>query len=180
MKEEWKKIEGWEYEISNQGRVRTDRPLIRRNSIEYTGLRFRKTSVSGNGYSVVTLCGQTGTGTKRTFNVHRLVWEAFVGDAPEGMEIDHINRNRSDNRLENLRLSTRQENKCNLSNRKNTLSGYKGVQEQCGKFVGYINKTGKRHYLGRYETAEAAAQAYNDAAIKLHGEFASLNDIDVP
>lgn len=52
---------------------------------------------------------------------HRFIWEAFNGEIPEGMEIDHINTNRSDNRLENLRLVSSSENKRNPT----TLERYK-------------------------------------------------------
>ena len=52
------------------------------------------------------------TNKQIAYYVHRLIWETFNGNIPEGYEIDHINTNRSDNRLENLRLVTHQEN-CN-------------------------------------------------------------------
>lgn len=63
-----------------------------------------KTTVISNGYKIVYV-------GKRKL-AHRVVWEAFNGEIPEGMEIDHINTNRGDNRLENLRLVTHKEN-CN-------------------------------------------------------------------
>ena len=59
-----------------------------------------------NGYITVTLNG-------KQLLAHRIVWKAFNGEIPEGMEIDHINTIRDDNRLENLRLVSSSENKRN-------------------------------------------------------------------
>lgn len=67
-----------------------------------------------NGYMYVTVCG-------KQILMHRFVWEAFNGEIPDGMEIDHINTIRSDNRLENMRLVTSKENKHNPI----TLATYK-------------------------------------------------------
>lgn len=62
---------------------------------------------SGNGYMY---CSGGTKATKKPKRVHRLIWEAFNGEIPDGMEIDHINTNRCDNRLCNLQLCTRKEN----------------------------------------------------------------------
>ena len=67
-----------------------------------------------NGYITVTLNG-------KQLLAHRIVWEAFNGEIPEGMEIDHINAIRNDNRLENLRLTTPKENR----NNPHTIEHYK-------------------------------------------------------
>lgn len=61
------------------------------------------------------------TSYKPTYFVHRLIWEAFNGEIPEGMQIDHINNDRTDNRLENLQLVT-----CSENNRLKYERGYAG------------------------------------------------------
>lgn len=76
-----------------------------------TRTRYRpvKPFDNGIGYRRISLYTEAN-GTKKTLLVHRLVWEAFNGPIPEGLEINHKNRNRSDNRLENLELLTHLEN----------------------------------------------------------------------
>lgn len=69
--------------------------------------RIIKPSTNPNGYKTTLV--NTRIENERAY-IHRLVWEAFNGAIPEGMEIDHINNDRSDNRLENLRLVTKSEN----------------------------------------------------------------------
>lgn len=97
--------------------------------------------------------------------------------APSGVEVDHINRNRLDNRRCNLRLTDRGGNARNCSrNRKNT-SGYKGVHgpNGSGRWVASVVYRGKPYYLGSCATAEEAAVTYDLAAMALHGEFAAPN-----
>lgn len=97
--------------------------------------------------------------------------------APSGVEVDHINRNRLDNRRCNLRLTDRGGNARNCSrNRKNT-SGYKRVHgpTSSGRWVASVVYRGKPYYLGSCATAEEAAVTYDLAAMALHGEFAAPN-----
>jgi len=88
---------------------------------------------------------------------HRTVWSAMYGSIPEGREIDHINGDRADNRLENLRLVTRQENMRNAKKSNANTSGCTGVtwNKRAGKWQAQTEVTqpcGKRRgkYLGVY------------------------------
>lgn len=88
--------------------------------------------------------------------------------------IDHKNRDRSDNRLANLREASRSQNAWNRGLDRRNTSGHKGVTfvRATGKWRAIIGFKGKFIFLGGYKTKEAAAKAYADAATRLHGEFA--------
>lgn len=98
---------------------------------------------------------------------------------PPGLQTDHINGNKLDNRKENLRNSTQSQNMANRRVFRNNTTGYKGVyRENCtGKWRAIINKDGVSYSLGLFQNKHAAALAYNKAALKYFGEFALLNDI---
>lgn len=97
----------------------------------------------------------------------------------KGFWTDHINGNRLDNRKENLRLVTPQQNVWNSKVSPRNKIGYKGVafRKNRNKFTSVIFKDGKRYGLGHHSTAESAALAYNQKALELFGEFARLNEI---
>jgi len=88
---------------------------------------------------------------------------------------DHINGNGLDNRRSNLRLCTHTESNRYVQKRSHNTSGYLGVYNHEGKWAAGIRVSSKHIYLGRYRTKEEAALAYNVAAIKYHGQFATLN-----
>lgn len=88
---------------------------------------------------------------------HRAIWELFNGLIPDGMDIDHINRDRTDNRIENLRLATRSQN-CHNTKAK----GYSWNKSR-EKFVAYISTMGKTIYLGAFDNEEDARGAYLEA-----------------
>ena len=96
-----------------------------------------------------------------------------------GVEVDHINQNKLDNKKSNLRKCTHQQNKYNVSGQKNKTSKHKGVcwQPQRNKWVAQIRIKGKNTCLGTFETEEEAATTYNIAAKTHHGEFAWVNII---
>lgn len=102
--------------------------------------------------------------------MHRIILEV-----PDGLDADHIDRNRLNNRRSNLRIATRGQNLHNKTKLCTNTTGYKGVcyDKSRGKYMATING----RYIGRYPTPEQAAQAYNIKAKELHGEFALLNDI---
>lgn len=105
---------------------------------------------------------------KRPRYMHRMI----MGD-PDGM-VDHANCNSLDNRRCNLRVATRAENAANVE-RKPGQSGYIGVTLSGPKFRARICVDGELRELGRYETAEEAALAYDDASLAARGVFARVN-----
>ena len=109
--------------------------------------------------------------------MHRLI----VKNTDSKMHTDHFNGDTLDNRKENLRICTASENLRNRKKHYNNKSGYKGVGKYDNnklKFRSYITYEKKRVHIGYYNTEKEAARAYNEAAIKYHGEFANLNKID--
>ena len=84
---------------------------------------------------------------------HHAVWREANGPIPEGMMIDHINGDTHDNRLENLRVVTRQENMMNVKLRTDNTSGVVGVSydKSRDKWMVYASKHSQRTHLGRYD-----------------------------
>lgn len=103
---------------------------------------------------------------------HRLAWAMSHGSLDVDIQIDHLNGDRADNRLENLRAATHAENCRNSKVRKHSKSGIKGVRMRGTKWHVRIRFDGNAIWVGSYETPEAALQAYDAAAIKYFGEFA--------
>ena len=99
------------------------------------------------------------------------------------LHIDHINHDTLDNRKDNLRIVTPQQNAYNKNVYKNNESGYTGVHlyKPSGKYMAYIKADGKRKHLGYYKTIEEAYKAYVRASHELHGEYAAdrIKDIEV-
>lgn len=114
----------------------------------------------------------------RRYQAHRLAWFYVHGVWPEN-DVDHINGEKGDNRIANLRLATRSENLSNRGPRLKPRKYQKGVYQikTAGKVYGYgvqIKSGDKRMKFGCYETPEEAHEMYCEAAVMLHGEFASF------
>jgi len=107
---------------------------------------------------------------KKHYLAHRVIWFLLTGIDPLEQEIDHIDRNPSNNKKENLRLATRAQNCVNKLT--TSISGYRGVyKNHINRWVARI----KGKHLGSFVTKEEAALAFDKAAAELYGEFASLN-----
>jgi len=107
-----------------------------------------------------------------SFRAHRLAWAIYFGEWPTRF-IDHINCDRSDNRISNLREASDVENARNSKRSKANSSGAKGVYwyKRDKKWAAQITVNNRRMSLGRHQTKEAAALAYAKASAKLHGTF---------
>ena len=118
----------------------------------------------------------TSEGKRRQLLVHRVAFFLYYGHWPEGL-IDHINMVRDDNKIENLRVATYQQNKLNTRSQKGSLSSYKGVYfiKSTGKWRSIVGLNDEFLYFGTYASEEAAARAYDKAIRELHGGFARLN-----
>jgi hypothetical protein len=117
---------------------------------------------------------------KANICLHRVVMSRVLGRALEEYEfVDHIDGDKLNNRRENLRLVTSKQNSRNRRISKNNTSGYKGVTflAKREKWLAQIWHQGKNMNLGLYDSPALAAHAYNEAALKYHGEHAQLNII---
>lgn len=120
--------------------------------------------VNSQGYRVIKVRGSG-------YMAHRLAWFFTNGVWPSD-EIDHINGNRDDNRIANLREASRADNNRNVAMRRDNSSGRKGVTWHKGRWYAQIQRDGKKIYLGSFTDLDAAANAYRAAEIRLFGQFA--------
>lgn len=124
----------------------------------------RAGTISVHGHRIVSIDG-------KKYRAARLCWMHIHGAMPANL-IDHKNRVRDDDRLDNLREATYSGNARNVG-AKSPSSGLKGAYREMGKskFFSCIRADGGNIYLGTFDTAEAAHSAYAEASAKFHGEF---------
>ena len=114
--------------------------------------------------------------SNKVYLEHRIIWIYFNGLIPKGMFIDHINQNKKDNRIENLRLCTKSENQYNRGAYKNNTSGFKGVSfnKALNKYSAQMRVNDVKKHLGYFDSAELAKEAYDLKAIDIQGKFATI------
>jgi len=162
--EEWKDIEDFEglYQVSNLGNVKG----LKRD-------KLLKLYENPDGYYRIKLCKN---GKHKSIFVHKLVINAFCDKIVDMPEVDHINRIKKDNRIENLRWANRSINTRNVAKKEGLSSKYLGVHlTEYNKWKASICVNKKHLYLGTFETEEEAGLAYDRYIIENIKEFGILN-----
>jgi len=137
-----------------------DIPLFER----WTWRSWRSISSSGTLYLV------------RSSMADRFMFHREILNALNGICIDHKNRNGLDNRRDNLRTATLQQNNFNRVYLRKSNSGFRGVtRHSCGKWQAGVKLRGRSFHLGLYDDPAIAAAAYDKKAVELFGDFAVLN-----
>ncbi|HCQ2951016.1 TPA: HNH endonuclease [Escherichia coli] len=92
---------------------------------------------------------------------HRVAWIIHFGSIPEGMEVDHINHDKADNRIDNLRIVSHSKNMKNVKLKKSNKTGFCGVHLDTvsGKFIAKVKINGVTHTVGRFHNAKDAGDA---------------------
>ena len=123
--------------------------------------------------------GTMGMGRRRSGLLHRAVAERTYGPVIPPQTVDHINRDRRDNRRENLRLASQSQNHANAGPHAGKIHapGYRGVtwSASCQRWYARLMHEGHSYSLGRFKTQDEAAHAYDRKAREIHGAFALLN-----
>lgn len=128
-------------------------------------------SVGVNGHSVVVV-------DKRHYMTHRLIWAMTNGPIPDGMEVDHINGKRNDNRIHNLRLVTQAQQAINKGMSKSNTTGHTGVYfyKPLGKWFAAIRVDGRLKSLGYFDDLNDAVAARQEGVNTYYGEYARQNN----
>lgn len=180
--EEWRDVPNYEgyYQASNLGRVRSlDRTVTYSNGSDrfYKG-QILKAAVS-DGYKLISL---SIDGESRSFKLSQIMAMTFLGHKPDGhkLVVDHINGDRSDDRVENLRIVTHRANSstCFRSDRNSFTSTYVGVYwaKSRDRWRAQIQHDGVRTGLGYYDTEIEASKAYQSALSKIKDGSFDCND----
>lgn len=156
--EEWKIIDDYPlYLISNFGNVYS---LLRN--------RLLKPLLDTHGYCYISLYPK-----HKNFLIHKLVAESFISNPNKFLCVDHLDHNRLNNFVDNLRYCSYQQNNYNTNIRKDNTSLYKGVSynKRDKKWQAKIRIPSKQISLGYFNTALEASNAYESYAKQLHGQF---------
>lgn len=133
------------------------------NQFNWHAIQVRNT---GKWYAQRAVCKHP----QKNITMHREIM-----NAPDGTQVDHRDGDGLNNVDENLRECTNTQNTRNRGKQRNNTSGFKGVYSHRGKYRAKIWVDNKIIHLGVFNTAEEAAHARDEAAIKYHGEFAWTN-----
>lgn len=111
------------------------------------------------------------------YHMHRLVWAYFNGDIPEGWMVTHVDNDKTNNHVQNLKLKPHSE--ISHAATRNNRTGYRGVfrcDPKADRYKAVIRRAGRSYHLGCFDSPMAAAYAYNKRAVELYGAGAVLNE----
>ena len=156
------------YEIQDDEAIINDKIIVDSKFLDYLKSFDRYISIDSRGYAYFSYCGQD-------VYLHRLLTNTalFFDTRDKDIEIiDHINRNRCDNRIENLRMIKKSENPVNCSVYSNNKSGHKGISwlERLRKWQVNIQYKNKNHYIGVFENIDDAILARKQAEQDVFGK----------
>lgn len=124
------------------------------------------TATNAGGYRV-------GSIDNKLYRAHRVIWALVHGEWPKG-DVDHINGDRADNRLFNLREATRSQN---LANARTRRAGPKGAFKKDGRWFAQIQVSGQRYFRGPFMTELEAGQEYLKMARTFQGDYARSDGV---
>ena len=155
----WLPIEGYEnYEVSICGQVRNIKTK-----------RILKQNICNAGYYIIKLYKNNYA---KNYKVHRLVCKTFKPNLDNTKKcVDHVDNNKLNNTISNLRWCTHQQNQHNRQLNKNNTSGIKGITWENEKWRARIVFNNKKSSLGYFDTLEEAKIVRYQAAKQLYGEF---------
>ena len=155
MEEIYKVIDGFEnYSISNLGNV-----------VNNISKYILNPSIAGDGYYQIRI-------NNKNKKIHRLVAIAFISNLTNSKMVDHINENKLDNSVVNLRWCTRSQNSMNIGIRANNHSGITGVHQiKSGKWISRYKLNNRTIHIGTYNTIKEATQARILKVNEVYGEF---------
>ena len=153
MKEQWKIIEEFEnYEVSNFGEV-----------YSIKSGKLLKLLLNPSGYLIVVLCKE---GKRISKTVHKLVAKAFIPNPDNLPIVDHINKDKKNNKTSNLRWSSISTNRRNSSDCSIAASKYNCVYKNKNSWMVIIRINNSSKYIGNFKTEIDAAKAFNQFCIK--------------
>lgn len=165
-----KKLEEIKDFIFNNYKYQDGKILIIHHSHKYKENKLLKGHVTKQGYVHVSIKNQT-------FKEHRVIFLLVNGYIPKF--IDHIDGNKSNNKIENLRECSISTNMANVGlirpTRKEKFKGYNRVKRLKSTYQARIRFNGKFIHIGMFKSEEEAARAYDEKARELFGEFACTN-----
>ncbi|EDK8707162.1 hypothetical protein GHH61_23535 [Salmonella enterica] len=151
----------WFPEYRHTQHHRTDKPI--------------GTSKSSTGYKT---CRLSVNGEYRSYLIHRLIWWLLYDEWPEF--IDHLDRDKFNNKINNLRVVTHSQNMLNIGVKSKNKCGYSGVVKEGKGWRFAVSIDNNRRYVGGYKTKEAAALARDIVSHLVNRDFTVLNILDNP
>ena len=162
MVHEWRKLIICNFETGNAIWINPQSRRVKRFSIAGGVNRY--------GYVSLRILGEP-------FLLHRVLWAMRHGYLSGSNQIDHVNCERSDNRMCNLRIASNSENMMNTKLRSTNTSGFKGVwfDKQQSLWIAEIWKDGVKHRVGKFSSAEEASRHLESVRKKYHRNFSRSN-----